>query len=917
MNLYTNTKKCFVAFCVMLGTTTSAIAADFGLPKYAKENPKIMATPGEVADFLNDLNTRTNNYLKQGQKMEKARRSAFRDWSKDHRSDFKRGPLHELIHNTEFPSNLGVVDMDWLATMGNLGQRGIAGRVAYQVGKNYWLWRRSEEQSADTTTFYNKYPDTNWRSLAVTDLLLSGKVDPADIFVANRRSPLVDAKRLELNQRFARRGSVGDKFRSANRWEAFTPSHSKVSNPYLPANIIGQVFKPKLVGGVDLSNTPALAGMDKVVGLSFNPETEALVIVGKHDTARALPDLNMDDVTTIFRSVYAGDPPTITIDPDPDHPDGPTMKVISSGGIKGSYVHWVLYQADRIMKSYSLGKDTLTGQPIRSQISGYAQVLDALFAPEGTAEPLRERFWITPASRTDYVMDHTRIVELPLEVQTRRMTLQPNGTLEDMDGVRSSPGAEVFSNWFTQNMVDVGQEARMHAPAERGGALVDVFAELRRFAVLTALAEQARAEDLTIPTWMTEHQIAPVQVDIDTPALTEQRRHTQGNVVTTISVYGGAQLTSEHVTHREVMEHDLPEKMRKNLNTIDSRSAKASPVPDITTETVGVSDQAVTLLRMPGSGSYVPGMASLASVDYANAQHNLTLEREIGGPGAKLWDGRWSLVVPVLEKSMVASSKKGTVRYLEPRYRLTERGESVNFGDLEEIDSLGVNGFMPRASNLSFASTKYLVRGKSPYLAQVTWQVHFKGGRILHFDEQQRFVAQERRAAQSIDMITYEWSGANRLERIVTSRNGRATDTLRLHYSGNTLKRLTTATGEITYGYDSAANLIAAHGPDLELKYDILDNLVAGVSVGQTRVGIAHDKWGRVIRVEDAEGTIKIAYRATPKTNTVALFSDDLSDPFLTTTYDGQWNVAKVDSAWGSRFEWDEGEQQRHSVDSD
>lgn len=193
------------------------------LPERSKE----IGVPEDLERFLNELNALTKQNFLNGMSIEDARQEAFTQWAKNHHADpLGSGAQHGFVHNKELPSNLGVVDMDWLATMGNLGLQGPLGAVAYLRGKELWFLKRSKDQPPDRSTFFNTYPDTNWRALAIADLLASGEVAPEEIFRPGRESQQVQKKRAWLDSMFKIGGNVGfrgaqDHFRSRNEWTGF------------------------------------------------------------------------------------------------------------------------------------------------------------------------------------------------------------------------------------------------------------------------------------------------------------------------------------------------------------------------------------------------------------------------------------------------------------------------------------------------------------------------------------------------------------------------------------------------------------------------------------------------------------------------------------------------------------------------
>jgi hypothetical protein len=192
-----------------------------------------MGTLEDLEQFLNALNALTQQHFLNGMSIKDARQEAFSQWAREHHADpLGTGSQHGFIHNKELPSNLGVVDMDWLATMGNLGLQGPLGAAAYLGGKEVWFLGRSKQQPPDRSTFFNTYPDTNWRALAIADLLASGEVAPEEIFRPGRESQQVKQKRAWLDAMFKVGKNFGftpgarDNLRSRNEWTGFVTPES-------------------------------------------------------------------------------------------------------------------------------------------------------------------------------------------------------------------------------------------------------------------------------------------------------------------------------------------------------------------------------------------------------------------------------------------------------------------------------------------------------------------------------------------------------------------------------------------------------------------------------------------------------------------------------------------------------------------
>src|SRR3990172_3373901 len=268
------------------------------------------------------------------------------------------------------------------------------------------------------------------------------------------------------------------------------------------------------VGGIDLRGPQAALGqLVTLRGVAVEPLTGRLVLISDERGAVDLPPLRLEDVATVFRTVYQrGEAPWVTIDPNPTNPRGPTM-IVRHGTIDAtSYVAWVLFEADRLMKVYSLGQDNESGAPFRSAIDGYRSLLDV--GDTGASASTWERFWIRPAAveRRESSAADVPLGDGELMVDTERMVLR-NGRLETAAGQQPSRPAQAFASWFTAEYDSVAEEATSSAP--RGGGIegsVKVFQELRRIAVIAGVAEALRDQGVPFPRWMADVPVSPAAV---------------------------------------------------------------------------------------------------------------------------------------------------------------------------------------------------------------------------------------------------------------------------------------------------------------------------------------------------------------------------------------------------------------------
>ena len=345
-----------------------------------------------------------------------------------------------------------------------------------------------------------------------------------------------------------------------------------------------QNLSPSTVGGVYLGGAgQALEGIGQVEGVALDANNN-LILLSKTGEEIGLPPLRLDDVVTVFRSVYIhGEGPRVTINPAKD-PEGSAMIIQHGKATESTYVGWILFQADRLMKGYSLGVDNITTENVTSAVPGYAEVLDTLYFGEDTPEKSRrgghwERFWIVPAGAHRFAAARRDLTlfDVPLKVKTQEMKWEKGELVDDPRG-KSSAGALKFIKWFTKQYDSIAQEQYLTPPSESGvKGPVPVFAELRRIALITALAEKLRDQGTTMPFWMRDYEVRPVPFKKTTPGL--QVTRSNGKILS--RVYGGVALSPES---REIKQFaaasdlkQLPKPERRHGKEILKRPVHSHP----------------------------------------------------------------------------------------------------------------------------------------------------------------------------------------------------------------------------------------------------------------------------------------------------------------------------------------------------
>ncbi len=260
------------------------------------------------------------------------------------------------------------------------------------------------------------------------------------------------------------------------------------------------------VGGVRLRGAgAALKDLGPLTGVAVD-DNGRLVLLAADAPDVHLPPLRLDDIVTVFRCVYDhGEAPSVSIDPDPADEEGVRVHTVRHGkGTEDTYVGWVLFEADRVMKSYVVGMDTITKDRVHSRVPGYMDKMDLAFYywdEESGRGSSRYRNWIVPAEVVRKRSGDRRLtlLDVPLKVRTERTAVR-DGKLVDAPELGRSKSALAFVDWFSKNYDEIAKEAYSLPPRESGiDHPAPVFEELRRVALMSAVAEALHDQGGAVP----------------------------------------------------------------------------------------------------------------------------------------------------------------------------------------------------------------------------------------------------------------------------------------------------------------------------------------------------------------------------------------------------------------------------------
>jgi RHS repeat-associated protein len=717
---------------------------------------------------------------------------------------------------------------------------------------------------------------------------------------------------------------------------------------------IGSSFRdmtPSNVGGVYLGGSgKMLDGIGLLEGVTLDANNN-LILLSKTGDKINLPPLRLDDVVTIFRSVYIhGEGPTVTIDPSPVKPEESAMIVKHGKATENTYVGWVLYQADRLMKGYSLGADNITTEDISSSVPEYKDVLDTLYFGDDAPETYHEggrwrRFWIVPSyvRRFNAANNDLTLVDVPLKLKTQVMKWE-NGELVDDPNGKSSAGATKFTEWFTRMYDSIAREQYLTPPPGSGITKpVPVFSELRRVALITALAEKLRDQGVVMPFWMRGYEVPKIYFDETTPALLMTRSN--GNI--TAKVLGGVGLSPEDKVVKQFTQvselKKLPEPEQKRAekalvsattlsNTVRKAVAQAKPLK---IHKIPVKDDTYQALPVPGADTRALAPCQLEEVDMVvpiEGGHEIRLSRnynsffEPEGP----WGKSWTLNLPWLERIRKPIKRKASEVLFMTEYELLTPFNSLyaRFSEVKEVPALNNSQLQTPVKECDFFG---LTDGSPTYLNIPTLKLMRKDGGAWHFTTDGKLVAIEKNGFRTVYLID---PNNGRLTQIAGLLGPQRLATIDLSYDGQ--GRLVKATGkssrgeqEIEYEYGSDGKLSYVLSDQGKLGYRHNGPLVSSVtwqdpegadgstqSREKTIRSFEYNDNGQLVAETEEDGQ-QVAFNIASghDGNTLALTKPGEKSASETFQYDEEYRPVKARYANGTQADWTYAENGKNVLD--
>jgi RHS repeat-associated protein len=649
------------------------------------------------------------------------------------------------------------------------------------------------------------------------------------------------------------------------------------------------------VGGVYLDQTAKVIGdLGPIVGVTYDQKTNQLVLIGNRNIN--LPPMKPEYLAAAIRVVYSESKhePGMTIDPHPQDPHGPIMNVIFFGNTENTRLGWVMFEADRVMKGYSVGNDNISKQPVVLSVPGYQSVGAMSLRNGNNNSGLWSRFWLVPQPvNAKLSNDGNTILFDPIKMEVKTETMRwVGGKLVPAGGIKDAE-AETFASHFTQQYEDFAREN-------------PIYTELKHVTQAVALAQWMRQKDLPVEWNYIRHFAGqPYQTPTTTPSANADYFETinTGLRTTTLKIhsFGGVNMTPQiraqrnreaEGVHQQVINGWTAAQKEGKMSfgfTFNNVEFQAVALPSTNEREVAAYRTAATEIRdcfAAGRGELLPGMTR-----YYNSSHNEATEFGFG----------WSLLLPRLEFEVarvdgklqyLSVANNDASRVLVQKFVLTNQfgiGE-VRFEDGSVDQGLGRIGFKPKAQTNVY-------RGIYPE-PDGSYRLIFNGEQQAIFDPKGNLRAILKPDSKAL----YDYDQNNRLIAIRLVRGDTEKQLSFAFNAENRIASITSGEKQVAYSYDAEGNLTSVQGNGSLTAYQYNDKrmLTSVVSSGVSTVNNAYDDFGRLRKQTDAAGNEREQEVATSPQGKVITVRDVSGT--IKKHYDGQYRLVSAEGTGGQTY---------------
>lgn len=296
------------------------------------------------------------------------------------------------------------------------------------------------------------------------------------------------------------------------------------------------------VGGVLLDEAAQVnTGLSRITGAYYDPDLGQLILTGianNEKAKRSLPKMDMDHLAVAMRAVFSGQAPGVSIDRPSARSTGGALPASGTqmptrylGGTENTLFGAIMFQADKLLKNLSLGKDNVSGEEVDSEVSGFRNELDLSLERRGSQVWHRMWFLIDDMSLDMPVRESADRGALAFSRANLKVKTE---YLNQGDNPGADPAAEEFAQHFSANYDDLAAE---HPILER----------LRELAKIAAIAKYLKDSGKPVDmAFVANYQPVVVPTPAQTPGITVSKSRNLGSVIQTSSLFGGVDFDFEY-----------------------------------------------------------------------------------------------------------------------------------------------------------------------------------------------------------------------------------------------------------------------------------------------------------------------------------------------------------------------------------
>ncbi|MCK5056377.1 MAG: RHS repeat-associated core domain-containing protein [Candidatus Aminicenantes bacterium] len=595
----------------------------------------------------------------------------------------------------------------------------------------------------------------------------------------------------------------------------------------------GMIATPN-VGGVYLDKAAEVIGdLSSIEGVAFDPVSNRVILVGEDNEKKELPSIRLDDLAAAFRTVF-GDyttEPGVTIDPNPKNPRAKQMIVRFFGGMENTHFGHVLFEADRFMKSLSLGTDNISGKKVKADVKDYYNMLDLAFSNLGGRynKDLWSRFWLVPEQVIVRVSEDKKSITFPdtrIRIKTETMRWQ-KGKLVPAKGEKDET-AEYFAAHFTKYYDEYAKE-------------FPVYRELKNLTNLVALAKWLKEAGVNADfAWLKKYD-KPGKTPDKTPSLTVRDSRQFGGKIENVSIFGGTDL---NVKNRYVKDDGTAaEYAKKALQTVASLPGTASG------RFIGKKNKIKKVVALPTWQTRSGGAKMIREEELELVARSYCSFHNDTGP----FGHSWIIDLPELEIRQPYRGKKeytgvGKTKVLVRHFSLKRPFGllDVNFKKHTVDQQYGTIAFLPEK--------RMGIRALYPDDKKGEFRIEYENGSFALFDSWGKI---KREAITESNYREYFYDALSRLGKVELIRQGKVVNRLLLFYDKQGhISLAETFSSKIRYIYDTKGNLVKVEAKEKVIEY-VYENrhLLTGIRInGEAKAEFAYDDIGRLLTETDKAG---------------------------------------------------------------